>query len=225
MTKTETNDFALINKDQENWTQTEFVEYDVDKFKFKTICLWVDWRDKTTMVDVQICDCFELMYDVCSTFEIPIDTDFEEFPSFFAETIQPILQKIGAGWDYYYENSNMHGKFTADAIKTIEKLEIILGNDGNIHCDVPTHDIEMFVTVDELYNFDWRGRAGILEDLKENGFDLFTADLNDKETIDKAVNILTSGDGVDYVIIGSVDDEVKDILRDIKDEMICCDIE
>ena len=206
--------FELINKDIDNWTRTQFWERDsMQSEQLCRICLWVDWRDETCEVEtVMHTNSYpvELHNGVCSRFNLPQDTDFTEFPKFLREEIISILDKLHVGFDHYWNGSNWRGSFDDDVRDLQWTLEQALQG-------APTHDMQYYLSLRDLYGDS--GSHTIVSDLKEEGIDLSTADLDNDGVMSLAVEIVTYGDDSDYKLIGvDVEDELRNMQKELQEE-------
>lgn len=213
----ENTDFALKNKNVEEWEQAEFWEADPMQ-QNKSICdiiLYVNWEDKTANVETQMrtnSTDGAVWHGLASEFSLPEDTDFEQFPEFFKDEVQPLLQKIGDGFESFWNGSNWKGQFTEEANETIWELQQLLEG-----ANVPTHDLVYYFSLRDLYNVGWS--HSIESDLEAEGINLSTADLNDEGVMSLAVETVTYGDGSDFKLIDvDVEDELREIQKELQDE-------
>lgn len=140
------------------------------------------------------------------------NTDFEQFPEFFKDEVQPLLQKIGDGFESFWNGSNWKGQFTEEANETIWELQQLLEG-----ANVPTHDLVYYFSLRDLYNIGWS--HSIESDLEAEGINLSTADLNDEGVMSLAVETVTYGDGSDFKLIDvDVEDELREIQKELQDE-------
>lgn len=214
---TENTDFALKNKNVDEWEKAEFWEADPMQ-QNQSICdiiLYVNWEEKTVNVETQMrtnSTAGEVWHGLASEFSLPEDTDFEQFPVFFKEDVQPLLQKIGKGFESNWNGSNWKGSFTEEAQETIWELQQLLEG-----ANVPSHDLIYYFSLRDLYNVG--GSHSIEEDLEAEGIDLPTADLDDEGVMSLAVEAVTYGDGSDFKLINvDVEDELREVQKELLEE-------
>lgn len=67
------------------------------------------------------------------TYVLPHDTDASKFCSWVAVTVQPLLERIQAGYNWSQEGDTDGNrvKFTADAQEALEALSELFGEDGD----------------------------------------------------------------------------------------------
>jgi hypothetical protein len=211
------SDFELTNSNIEDWETAEFWESDPmqNNQSLCRIILYVNWEKKEANVETQMhtnSTAGEVWYGLASEFKLPEDTDFTEFPKFFKEEIQPILKRIGEGFESFWNGSNWKGSFTKDAQEQMWNLQQLLEG-----ANVPTHEMTYYFSLRDLYNIG--GRDLIESDLKSEGIDLLTADLNNDGVMSLAVEIVTYGDGSDYKLIDvDVEEELKEIQKELIEE-------
>lgn len=127
MKQAKNDDFRLTNKDADKWNRAQFLERDpMQPEQLCRICLWIDWRNKTcevvTVMHTNSYPC-ELHNNVCTRLDLPQDTDFTQFSKYLKEEIVPILDKLHAGFDHYYNGSNWCGRFNRDVVDLHDTLE------------------------------------------------------------------------------------------------------
>ena len=210
----ENTDFELTNKNVENWEKAQFWESDPmqNNQHLCRIILYVNWEKKTATVETQMDTnsmAGEVWHGLASEFNIPEDTDFEEFSKFFNEEVKPLLQKIGEGFESSWGGSNWKGSFTEEAHETTWELQELL--EGK---NVPTHDMIYYFSLRDSY--ECGGMAQLKDNLKSEGIDILTADLSDKAIMEKAVSAATWNEGSDYKLI---DVDVEEELREIQEEL------
>ena len=207
-------DFELTNKNVETWEKAQFWESDPmqNNQSLCRIILYVNWEKKTVTVETQMktnSTDGEVWNGLASELKLPEDTDFEEFPKFFNEEVKPLLQKIGSGYESSWNGSNWKGRLTEEAHGIGWELQQLL--DG---ANVPTHDMVYYFSLRDSY--ECGGMAQLKDNLKSEGVDILTADLSDKEIMEKAVNAVTWDEGSDYKLI---DVDVEEELREIQEEL------
>ena len=210
----ENNGFELTNKNPENWEKAEFWEYDPMKSEpgICDIVLYVNWETKEVTVETQMDSNGvdgDVWHHLASEYSIAEDTDFERFPKFFKENIQPILQKIGESFESYWDGSNWKGRFGDEYEELTEKIGTLLRGHA------PRHYLVYYLSLRDSYEYG--GMAQLRDDLESEGIDILTADLSDSEIMEKAVNAVTSNEGFEYKLI---DVDVESELRDIQKELI-----
>jgi hypothetical protein len=212
----ENTDFELTNENIENWEKAEFWESDPmqDNSELCSIILYVNWEKKTATVETQM-DTNTIdgavWNGLASEYSIAEDTDFKQFPEFYKEKIQPLLQKIGEGFESEWDGSNWKGKFNDECGELNEKVDTLLRE------DTPKHDMIYYFSLRDSY--ETGGMSQLVDDLKSEGVDILTADLSDKDVMEKAVNAVTWNEGSDYKLVDvDVEDELKDIQRELQEE-------
>lgn len=208
------NTFALKNKDVEEWEKAQFWEADPMQ-QSQSLCdiiLYVNWEEQTANVETQMnTNSMDgaVWNGLASEFKLPEDTDFEQFPEFFKDEVQPLLQKIGEGFSQEWNGSNWKGTFTNEVQNIFWELTQLLEG-----ANVPTHDICYYFSLRDLYNVG--GSNSIVSDLKAEGINLKTANLDDAGIMSLAVETVTNGDGYDFKLV-NVDAEAE--LREIQEEL------
>jgi len=214
---TETTDFALKNRDVGNWERAQFWESDPmqNNQSLCMIILYVNWEDKTANVETQMktnSTAGEVWHGLASEFRLPEDIDFTEFPEFYKTEVQPLLQKIGEGFESFRNGSNWKGRFTEKAQEINWELRQLLEG-----ANVPTHDMIYYFSLRDLY--DVGGSNSIKGDLEAEGINILTADLDDEGVMSLAVETVTYGDGCEYKLIDvDVEDELREIQEELKEE-------
>ena len=207
----ESGDFNLTNADIGDWEKAQFWECDPmqDNQRLCKICLWVNWEEKTAAIEtVMNVDSVpgELWHGICSRFKMSDDTDFTEFAGFFKEEVQPMLKKLGEGFELQHDGHNWKGYLSDEELQyaVSEKLE-----------EAPKHDMRYFVGLLDLYG----SVSAIVKELADAGIDLYTANLDDETVIAKATRVLTSFDGIDYKLLNTdVQEELKALQRELNEE-------
>lgn len=211
----EDTDFALTNESPEEWSKTEFMELDSMNHN-QSLCdvvLYVDWEDRTAHVGTHMQNTgtpMSVWNGMASEFDIPEDTDFSRFLKQFNEEIRPILKQLGDAFDPYWNGSDWKGDFVMDQGKYRELTDNIV----ELLSGFFTHDMCWYTSLIDLYGGD---RNQLLFDLKSDGIDLLTANLDDKEVMKKAVEAVTYGDGSDYILLGvDAKDELRGLQKDVR---------
>ena len=214
---TENTDFALKNENAEEWEKAEFWEADPMQ-QNQSICdiiLYVNWEEKTANVETRMrtnSTAGEVWHGLASEFSLPEDTDFEQFPEFFKEEVQPLLQNIGDGFEAVWNGSNRKGEFTDEARELFWELQQLLEG-----ANVPKHDLTYFFSLRDSYEYGGMGQ--LKSDLEAEGIDILTADLNNDGVMSLAVEIVTYGDGAEYKLIDvDVESELREIQEELKEE-------
>lgn len=209
--------FELTNKNVEEWERAQFWESDPMQ-QSQSLCriiLYVYMEEKTANVDTQMktnSTDGAVWHGLALEFRLPEDTDFTEFPEFFEEEVQPLLQKIGEGFESEWDGSNLKGRFTEEAQESIWELQQPLEG-----ANVPTHDMKYYFSLRDLYGES--GSHTIEDDLEAEGIDLLTADLNNDGVMSLAVETVTWGDGVEYKLIDvDVEAELREIQAELQEE-------
>lgn len=211
----ENNDFDLINADVENWTAAEFWEADPMQNN-QSICdiiLYVNWEDKTAKVETQMrtnSTPGEVWNGIAGQFDLLDDTDFTRFPEFFKDEVQPLLQKIGEGFESVWNGSNYKGQFTEDAQEVLWELQQLLEG-----ANVPTHAMQYFFSLRDSYEYG--GMKQLSDDLERAGIDILTANLDNEDVMSLAVETVTWNDGDEYKLI---DVDVEAELKEIQEELL-----
>lgn len=210
------NDFALTNEKPEDWEKAQFWESDPmqNNQSLQGIYLYVDWEQRTADVETVMqtnSTPGRVWHGLDGMYKLPEDTDFSEFPEFFRDEVQPMLQKIGAGFEAEWDGSNWKGRFTEEAHDMLWDLDQLLQR-------ALTHDMQYFFSLRDLYEYG--GVEQMKQDLKEyDGIDLLTADLDNEEIQEKVIETLTGDDGVVYKLIQvDIIEELKEIQEAIKEE-------
>ena len=224
------SNFDLTNKDVEYWEKAEFWESDPmqQNQSLCSIILYVDWESEDVTVETQMrtnSTSMRVWNGLAYEYGLPVDTDFKEFHKYYKEHIQPILQEMSKYFESHWDGSNWKGKFkfiefkgdadeyfnyhlnTEKEYEYVQKMEDVLFN-------VPTHDMMYYFSLRDLYEYG--GMRQLADDLKREGIDIYTADLNDNAIMQRAVNTVTWNEGYEYKLI---DVDVKDELKEIQEEL------
>jgi len=209
----ENTNFALKNKNVENWEKAEFWEIDPmqNNQSLCDIIIYVDWKEQTANVETQMKTNSmngAVWNGLASEFELPEDTDFVQFPEFYKDEVQPLLQKIGDGFSKEWDGSNWKGRFSDECEELNEIVDTILRE------NTPKHDMIYYFSLRDSY--DVGGISQLKNDLDAEGIDIITANLDDEGVMSLAVETVTYGDGCDYKLI-NVDAEAE--LREIQEEL------
>lgn len=209
----ENTDFELTNENIEKWERAEFWEADPmqNTHNICDIILYVNWEKKTAKVETQMrtnSTPGEVWNGLASEYSIAEDTDFERFPEYYKEKIQPILLKIGEGFESEWDGSNWKGSFGDECEELNEKVDTLLRE------DTPKHDMIYYFSLRDSY--ETGGMSQLKNDLEAEGIDILTADLNNDGVMSLAVETVTWGDGTDYKLI---DVDVEAELREIQEEL------
>jgi hypothetical protein len=205
--------FELNNKDVENWEQAQFWESDPmqNNQSLCDIILYINWEQKTANVETQMrtnSTAGEVWHGLAGEYSLPVDTDFTEFTKFYKDEIKPLLQKIGEGFESYWNGSNWKGSFSEDAHALLWDLQEKLNG-------APTHDL--------IYSFDilgsFEGKHHLVEYLGHDGIDFLKANLEDDDELQEIIDSIESG----AVVIVNMDkndykNELIDIQRDLQEE-------
>lgn len=209
------SDFELTNENVEDWEQAEFWEYDPMQSE-QAVCdiiIYVKWEEKTATVETQMrtnSTDGAVWNGLASVFSLPVDTDFTQFAEFYKDEIQPILQKIGEGFESEWDGNNWKGRFSEEANELLRNLDQKLEG-------TPKHDICYYFSLRDSYEYG--GISQLRLDLEAEGIDLLTADLNNDDVISLAVKTVTWNEGSDYKLIDvDVEDELREIQKELQEE-------
>lgn len=209
------SDFDLTNENVDSWEKAEFWEYDpmLTEHGICSIILYIDWESKKVTVETQMhtnSTSMRVWNGLASDFSLPEDTDFEQFAEFYRDEIQPILQKIGEGFESEWDGSNWKGRFSEEAHSLLWSLDQKLE-------ESPKHDMCYYLSLRDSYEYG--GISQLKSDLETDGIDILTADLDNKEIMETAVNAVTWNDGSEYKLIDvDVEVELREIQKELQEE-------
>ena len=184
--------FKLSNTDIESWTATQFWETDPSQnaHAICRICIYVDWEAKTAEIETVMNTNNtpgRIWHGLASWYNLPEDTDFSRFGAFFAEEIQPLLQKIGDCFSSKWDGSNWNGHFSEISNNTKWDLNQLL-----VGRNVPRHDYRYAFSLEDEFGSD----QNLVNYLDLDDIDLLSADLNNEETLTKIITSIEEGDCV-----------------------------
>lgn len=203
------SNFDLTNEGIEELETAEFWEADPmqQNQALCSIILYVDWESEKVTVETQMktnSTSMSVWNGLAYEYGLPSDTDFTEFYKYYKENIQPILQEMGKYFESYWNGSNWKGKFNFVEFKDEEdeyfnshlntekeyeydqKMENAINN-------IPTHEMVYYFSLRDSYEYG--GMKQLVDNLKREGIDIYTADFNDEEILKKAVNVVTLEEG------------------------------
>lgn len=226
--------FDLVNENIDDWETAEFWVSDPmqQNQSLCSIILYVRWKSQEVYVDIRMqtnSTSMEVWNGLSYEYRLPVDTNFKEFSKYYKENIKPVLQEMGKHFESYWNGSNWKGKFKFVEFKDEEDeyfnshLEVEAEYEYNqkmedILFNVPTHDMVYYFSLRDSYEYGGIGQ--IIDDLKSEKIDIYTADLNNEEIMKRAVYAVTWNDGSDYKLINvDVENELKEIQEELKEEI------
>jgi hypothetical protein len=102
---------------------------------------------------------------------------------------------MGKSFDTRFDGSNLLGYFAEDTYRIENEIYHVLEQ-------APRHQIGCYWNITDLYNGDY---MEIKKALDSEDIDILTADLDDEDTIKKIIEVLTFGDGNDFVLMCLID--------------------
>lgn len=204
--------FELVNEDNENWIDVQFVESDPYKGheSLASIVLLVDWEEQNAIVETEYntgSTSIKQWHHLHQSFNLPADLDASLFVDYYNEKIKPELQKKGEFFESVWNGSNFVGKFTDETEDSFNNMDFSLKM-IDLCNDAPTHDkityfniISSFESAEDI--IDWVAPA----------IDFMTADLDNPEVVKKIMDMMSD----DCVFLNS--DDAED-LKNIRDEII-----
>lgn len=209
------SNFDLKNEGIENWEQAEFWEYDpmLAEHGICSIIMYVDWESHEVTVETQMhtnSTYMRVWNGLASEFSLPEDTDFTQFVEFYKDEIQPLIQKIGEGFESEWDGNNWKGQFSDEANELLWNVDQKLEK-------APTHNMCYYFSLRDSYEYG--GIRQLRSDLEAEGIDLLTADLDNDGVMSLAVETVTWNEGADYKLIDvDVEDELREIQIELKEE-------
>lgn len=158
------------------------------------IILWVDWEQERVDIytKTQNSGCSDREQNRLATeFILPDNTDFSEFPVYYRDEIKPVLEKLSESFEVVYDGNRYVGEFDYDTYDDLfRELDNILEN-------APTHSIQWIGDTSTREYFE-----NIPKILESAGIDIMTADFDDYETLNNAINALEAVMDSDVVLFG-----------------------
>jgi hypothetical protein len=199
----EDNGFELTNEPTEN--EAEFVESDPYRTEaLADIVLYVDWESKEATVDTRYRNgsTSKRVWDkLAYEFTLPANVDAVQFPEFYKEHVQPLLQKMGQNFEIDWNGSNFVGQFTDDDDHELNYM----GEIEEVLKGAPEHSRYVYFDVGESFQF----YSDIIEMLAP-GIDFLTIDLTNMENVKKIREQLEADD---YLYVESDEDVQNDLQR------------
>jgi len=174
------------------------------------IYLCVDWEGKDASLIEMDGNGIpgDIFHNRKSIYQLPCAVDIEYFKYSVYPRIIPMIEKLSEKYETVWNGSNYVGKFHMDEDTQTE----IEGDIMEICQDAPEIDgMVLFDVYDTCSNYD----KDIPEFFKDNGYNFLEVDI-DSMNIDEIKEILA---GEDSVWIGDNDDEIKEDLKGIQDEL------
>ena len=205
----ENTDFALTNEPTEN--ENEFVEADpYNRETIARIILWVDWESKEATVETKYNTggtSIRAWNGLASEFSLPVTVDATEFPEYYKEKVQPVLQRLGAVFESFWDGSNWKGRFNFE--DDVLEGQYHIGLD-EILMDAPKHDRYIYFDVaDSFQNYNE------IIDFLAPEIDFLTVDLSNMEIV-RAIRSDLEGE----CIFLESDDEIREDLERMQESLI-----
>lgn len=134
-----------------------------------------------------------------------------------AERLSPLLERVRAGFDEYWDGSNMRGRLvTEDAGTASEEIEALIGAADWTDGDVMVWDAYGWIVADGHDTATGRATAALKDICDMTDEEIATAGDNEVEALVKEIGKIASDDGV--VFTSDVEDAVRQILAEARDE-------